>query len=196
MMNACQCRHMGRGKTTRALEAYARQTPMEQEIVARAKRRLAPMKSRPPIQQVMTGPLAGISRGQVNTPLGALGVPVGIAAMLEPVGTATVVGSILGLVAAVKGIQHIKNKIKREAIKSEAIKEIDSLREAIARLETPSEQRVYNPLDDLATLTPAGRGMKPKRKPSAHAMRVREIMKQNPGMKLGEASKLASSQRS
>ena len=42
--------------------------------------------------------------------------------------------------------------------------------------------------------TPGG-SAKPKRKPSAHAMMVRKIMKANPGMPLGEASKMAASQR-
>lgn len=41
---------------------------------------------------------------------------------------------------------------------------------------------------------PSG-GAKLKRKPSAHAMAVKKIMKAHPGMPLGEASKLAKMQR-
>jgi hypothetical protein len=40
-----------------------------------------------------------------------------------------------------------------------------------------------------------GRRDKPKRKPSAHALAVKKIMKAQPGMPLGEASKLAKIQR-
>ena len=167
---------MGRGKTTRAIEAYARQTPAEQAVVSRAKSRLAPMK-----------------RGLPTHGLSGLLVPPAITAIVDPVGTATVVGSILGVAAAVKGIQHVKNKIERNAIKNQAIRELDAIRAQL------SGETVVNPMIQprvsMADVIPGvdGRGM--KRKPSAHAMRVREIMKTNPGMKLGEASKLASSQR-
>ena len=186
--------YLGRGKTTRALEAYARETPAEQLAVARAKSRLATMKSRMPY--TVGGPLSGLDAGRVDTPFTVLAAPTALGFMFDPVTTGAVVGSLLGVAAAVKGIQHIRNKSKRNAIKEQAIREIDAIRAQL------SGETVVNPMIhprvSMADVIPGvdGRGMKPKRKPSAHALRVREIMKQNPGMKLGEASKLASSQRS